>query len=215
MKNFKDTFPHTNGVDFPDTEAVNSSGGGVKDGTHFNKDWANDWWGFAQAVLKSVSETPNGISESASSSQILDALQDGKAIDISGSAIVEVYYTLEPGTSSQYTMNWCVIGGILHFNFTSNFTLPAPVYVGSQEILIKYISGFLPVQSDNAPSMSTLTPHGYDVSQKFLGYETAGVGDTYFLKLWKLTDNGGESDIFDDNVLIRFNRGLNSVPYKI
>lgn len=74
MKNFKDTFPQTGGEDFPQTTSKNSSGGDALDGTHFNKNFIDDWWGFAQAALSQAGLTPSGNSETASVSQILSGI---------------------------------------------------------------------------------------------------------------------------------------------
>ena len=42
MKNFLSSFVNTDGVAFPNTKAVNSSGGGATDGTEFVKIMVDD-----------------------------------------------------------------------------------------------------------------------------------------------------------------------------
>ena len=93
MLNFKDSFAHTNGSVFPNTAAKNSSGGGATDGTHFNANFIDDFWGFAQAALSQAGITPSGANESASASQILDgivarALSDAGSDDIDNESTV-------------------------------------------------------------------------------------------------------------------------------
>jgi len=73
MKILKNTFT-TDGVDFPNTKAVNRSAPGLKDGTEYIEALVNDWWGFFQAVLNQAGMTPNDVPESYLNSQILDAI---------------------------------------------------------------------------------------------------------------------------------------------
>lgn len=69
-------FVNTNGVAFPDTEAVNSSGALATDGTEFVKIMIDNWlFGRQQALLNHVGLTPNGIAEADGASQELLALQ--------------------------------------------------------------------------------------------------------------------------------------------
>lgn len=74
MLNFKDAFAQTGGENFPSTTSKNSSGGDALDGTHINKDFIDDWWGFAQACLSAASVTPNGVNETYNNSQILASI---------------------------------------------------------------------------------------------------------------------------------------------
>lgn len=69
-------FVNTNGVVFPDTEAVNSSGALATDGTEFVKLMIDNYmFGRQQALLNHVGLTPNGISEADGASQEILALQ--------------------------------------------------------------------------------------------------------------------------------------------
>jgi hypothetical protein len=70
MKNFLTSFVNTNGVAFPNTAAVNSSGGGSTDGTEFIKAMVDDLWGFQQGLLNYTGDTPNGNSEVGASQQL-------------------------------------------------------------------------------------------------------------------------------------------------
>lgn len=70
-------FTNTNGVVFPDTEAVNASGPSETDGTEFVKIGIDDGmdWGAAQALLDAAGLTPNGSAEAVGNSQKLDAME--------------------------------------------------------------------------------------------------------------------------------------------
>lgn len=74
MYNFLSSFTNTNGVAFPGTAAVNSSGGGATDGTEFVKIMVDDIWGFFQSLLNYTDDTPAGTSE-ITSSQLLASIQ--------------------------------------------------------------------------------------------------------------------------------------------
>jgi hypothetical protein len=75
MKDYLASFVNTNGVAFPNTAAVNSSGGGATDGTEFVKIMVDDDWGFAQALLTYTDDTPSGNSETATVSQKLNSIK--------------------------------------------------------------------------------------------------------------------------------------------
>ncbi len=69
-------FVNTNGVVFPDTESVNSSGALATDGTEFVKLMIDNYmFGRQQALMNHVGLTPNGISEKNGNSQEILALQ--------------------------------------------------------------------------------------------------------------------------------------------
>jgi len=69
-------FTNTNGLAFPNTGAINASGGAATDGTEFTANMINDaMWGVMQAIMDHVGQTPTGVVESVATSQILEALQ--------------------------------------------------------------------------------------------------------------------------------------------
>lgn len=74
MYNFLASFTNQNGVAFPNTAGVNSSGGGATDGTEFVKIFVDDIWGFFQELLNYTDDTPNGTSE-VGGSQLLSSIQ--------------------------------------------------------------------------------------------------------------------------------------------
>jgi len=68
------TFVNTNGLAFPNTAAVNSSGGGATDGTEFVKAFVDDIWGMMEDILDYTDDSPNGSSE-VGASQILNSIK--------------------------------------------------------------------------------------------------------------------------------------------
>ena len=84
-------FTNTNGVAFPNTEAVNASGPTATDGTEYVKNFVDNYaFGPQQALLNRAGITPNGTAESATNSQELEAMQRlfshaGEAVDWYGS----------------------------------------------------------------------------------------------------------------------------------
>lgn len=75
MKDYRETNTYTNNLPFPNTEAVNSTGPGNKDGTKFIKELVNDNWIFFQALLKNAGIEPNGLDDTVASSQKIEALR--------------------------------------------------------------------------------------------------------------------------------------------
>ena len=76
MRDPNTAFTNTNGVPFPNTEAINASGPSTTDGTEFVKIGIDDGmdWGAAQALLDAADLTPNGLIESVANSQKLQAM---------------------------------------------------------------------------------------------------------------------------------------------
>lgn len=79
MKTFETTVNNYAGS-FPNATAINSSGAGTTDGSEYVAGFINNFLiGPAQALLDYCDITPNGVTESASNSQIIEALQKGAA----------------------------------------------------------------------------------------------------------------------------------------
>ena len=106
MLNLKDSFTHTDGVDFPNTTSKDSSGGGSLDGTHFNKSFIDDLWGFMQACLSQASLMPSGVNESSSSSQILAGII---AIVLNHADSSDVGNVSSVGAVTDTTVTYCAI----------------------------------------------------------------------------------------------------------
>lgn len=73
MIDYKANF-NTDGVNFPDTAAINVSVPSAGDGTEFKALMVNDMWGARQALMDYASLTPNAASETYDNSQFLTAL---------------------------------------------------------------------------------------------------------------------------------------------
>ncbi len=59
---------------YPQGSFKNRSAPGAKDGSWIEKDWANDWSAFFQALLKNANVTANGNVDTATASQYFDSL---------------------------------------------------------------------------------------------------------------------------------------------
>jgi hypothetical protein len=75
MKDYFASFTYTNGVAFPGTEGINSSGPGTKDGTELVKIFVDDLWGHNQDLMNEAGLTPNGNSEAVGASQRTEAMK--------------------------------------------------------------------------------------------------------------------------------------------
>ena len=118
------TFNYQNGVAFPNSAAVDASGAFATDGTEFIANMVNDYcFGPMQALLDYVGLTPNGIIESATTSQFLDALR--KAFSHPG----EIFYAAwnQDPTLLEIRALKLVGQGILRLNYPE---LDSAVYVG-------------------------------------------------------------------------------------
>lgn len=77
MIDYVASFINTDGVAFPDTQAVNVSAPGAGDGTEFVALMVNDIWGRAQATLDYAGLTPDGVTEAPDTAQFLEAIGKG------------------------------------------------------------------------------------------------------------------------------------------
>jgi hypothetical protein len=67
-------FTYQDGVPFPNTKSINSTGGATMDGTEFKKQYTDDIWGFFQALMKLAKLTPNDTAEEqGTTSAVLDS----------------------------------------------------------------------------------------------------------------------------------------------
>lgn len=80
MIDYLASFVNTDGVAFPDTQAVNVTAPGAGDGTEFVELLVNDVWGRAQALLNYAGMTPDGVTEADGTAQFLTALARGYGI---------------------------------------------------------------------------------------------------------------------------------------
>lgn len=124
MIDYESVFVNTNDVAFPDTEAINSSGGGGLDGTEFIKEFVNDIWGFNQALMDYAGLAPNGFDEAAGASQRIEALIKGMGI---GPGIGVTWWIDDDPAIAGYRVLLLEGQGILRSNYQD---LDNKVYVG-------------------------------------------------------------------------------------
>lgn len=60
---------------YPQGKFKNRSAPNTEDGSYMERDWLNDWNGFFGALLKNANVTPNGTVDTATASQLYDALR--------------------------------------------------------------------------------------------------------------------------------------------
>ena len=77
MINAKNEYPGRIGSaspQYPTGEAIDETVDGANDGTPVKASWVNDVFGFFQALLASVGDVASGVTETATASQLLDAI---------------------------------------------------------------------------------------------------------------------------------------------
>ena len=75
MRQVSSLFTNYNGT-FPNYSGKNATGAGATDGTEWIAGYIDDYgWGWAQALMEHENLTPDGVTEAAGASQILDAIQ--------------------------------------------------------------------------------------------------------------------------------------------
>ena len=65
-------------AEHPAGECLNRSAPGVEDGSYFEKAWVNDLMALPGALMNSAGYTPNGTEDTATASQVFDALINGR-----------------------------------------------------------------------------------------------------------------------------------------
>ena len=135
MKDISLNLVNTNGVVFPDTEAINSTGPLTTDGTEWIKAGIDEDFGRAQAIMDHAGLTPDGVTEAAGTAQIIEALQKG--FGAPPGAIMEWPAVLDPAVSGHRAI--LLQGqGILRANFPE---LDAAVFVGADPINANVAAG--------------------------------------------------------------------------
>lgn len=103
----------------------NATGSGTLDGTPFEKQWANDVYGFLQRLLAVSGTTPSGVPDTAETSQYFDAMLN--IVSPIGRPQFCLYTTPDPG--------WLELDGKTIGNATSNAT--ARANADTQALFIK------------------------------------------------------------------------------
>lgn len=127
MIDYKASFVNTDGVNFPDTKAVNASGPSATDGTEFVKLMIDDEWGARQAIMDHAGLTPDTVTEDPGTSQFVEAIQKGMAV---GPGIGVTYWKNDDPATLGDRVLLLTGQGVLR---TSYPELDAAVYVGDPD----------------------------------------------------------------------------------
>lgn len=163
------SFANTNGVVFPDTEAINATGSGATDGTEFVKIMVDHTWGSSQALLNYAGMTPNGIQEADGASQLLEAT--GKAFGI-GPGFGTIWWGDEDPAVLGYRVLLLNGQGILRVNYAE---LDAAVYVGDAENSNVHAGGGFFYRADNSDGSSPNIAGAYLILPETRGYTLRGL----------------------------------------
>lgn len=88
-------------TDYPYGSARDVSSPGAGDGTPVQQAWVNDWFGFQQAAMQAAGITPSGNPDSATSSDVLNAIRT-LSQNRSQSFFTGGSFTVPPGVTSIY-----------------------------------------------------------------------------------------------------------------
>lgn len=203
MQDFKATFQYTNNADFPNTQAVNSSGGTAKNGTHFNKSLVDENWGFMQAVLSEAGLTPSGVPEVAGSSQVLDGIiaVANAQLTTSGSFVADIFPVAEPGNKVTETFYWTATRDMLFLTIDLAISIPA-ITGTNTSIAVDYVSGDLPPEQRDASNSSTIAlSYGPSGSQNSVsGFFKESTAHTF--RIQRVTDTGAEAGFDTGDIIV-------------
>jgi hypothetical protein len=163
MININSVFSNFDGT-YPNFVGKNVGGPGLTDGTEWIAAYIDNWgWGWTQALLTYQSITPNGVTESSSASQILDALNKFFPIG----CICEWNRNDDPSTDG-FRFLFLNGQGITRANYSD---LDAAVYVGDAN------NATAPAyyRADNSDGTSRSTTGAFLILPESRGYTTRGL----------------------------------------
>lgn len=163
-------FINTNGVVFPDTEAVNASGPSATDGTEFVKNLIDNYmFGVQQAMLDWAGLTPDGVAEAAGTAQTIEALQKGFANP--PGVVTQWNLASDPGVTGHRAL--LIQGqGILRANYPE---LDAAVYVGDGNNAAVAAAGGAYYRADDAAGTIPNIAGIYLILPDYRGYFPRGL----------------------------------------
>lgn len=185
-------FAEYNGAAFPDFAGKNATGAGATDGTEFIAAMIDNWmWGWSQALLNYCGLTPDGVTESDSASQILDALN---MVGVPVGSVIEWNRVNDPATDG---LRYLLLNGqgILRANYTD---LDSAVYVGDGNNAAVAAAGGGYYHADDAAGATPNTAGVYLILPESRGYAPRG------LDLAASIDPQGASRYLGDNQLDAF-----------
>ena len=183
-------FAEFNGA-FPNFTGKNATGAGATDGTEFIAAMIDNWmWGWQQALFDQEGITPNGVTEAAGASQIMDALNNM----IPQGTVIEWNLNVDPAT---YGARYLLLNGqgVLRANYPE---LDANVYVGDGNNAAVAAGGGAYYHADDAAGTIPNTAGVYLILPESRGYTTRG------LDAAASVDPAGASRFLGDNQLDAF-----------
>ena len=157
------------GGPFPSFTGKNATGAGATDGTEFIKALIDNWmWGPSQALLDYCGLSPNGVTEAAGASQILDALN---MIGVPVGTVIEWNRKNDPATDG-YRFLPLNGQGILRANYAD---LDSAVYVGDANNAAVAAAGGGYYHADNSDGTSPNTAGIYLILPESRGYTVRGL----------------------------------------
>lgn len=171
---------------FPNFAGKNATGAGATDGTEFIAAMIDNWmWGWQQALFDQEGITPDGVTEAAGASQILDALNNM----IPPGVVLEWNINVDPATLGA---RFLLLNGqgILRANYAA---LDANVYVGDANNAAVAAGGGAYYRADDAAGTIPNIAGVYLILPESRGYAPRG------LDLAAAVDPLGASRFLGDN----------------
>lgn len=184
-------FAEYNGVSFPNFSGKNATGAGATDGTEFIAAMIDNWmWGWQQALFDYEGFTPNGVTEAAGASQMVDAINNM----VPPGMVLEWNINVDPATlGARYLL---LNGqGVLRANYP---LLDANVYVGDGNNAAVAAGGGAYYRADDAAGTTPNIAGVYLILPESRGYTTRG------LDAAASVDPDGASRFLGDNQLDAF-----------
>lgn len=161
-------FAEYNGVSFPNFSGKNATGAGATDGTEFIAAMIDNWmWGWQQALFDYEGFTPNGVTEAAGASQMVDAINNM----VPPGMVLEWNINVDPATlGARYLL---LNGqGVLRANYP---LLDANVYVGDGNNAAVAAGGGAYYRADDAAGTTPNIAGVYLILPESRGYTTRGL----------------------------------------
>jgi hypothetical protein len=156
---------------FPNIVGVNSSGPSTTDGTEFIKAFIDDIWGRFQAMLDYAALTPNGVTESATASQHIDAIKKGFGV---GPGMGVIWWKKDDPSVTGDRVLLLNGQGILRANYAD---LDAEVYVGDANNSNVASAGGGFYRADNSDGTSPNIAGVYLIMPDTRGLSLKNIGD--------------------------------------
>ena len=145
------TMGNVNGS-FPNYTGKNASGAGAIDGTPYIASFIDDIWGRIQAIMDRAGLTPDGVTESVTNSQHIEALKKGFA---TGAGYIKPYCKAGTPLANGDRLLLLTGQGVLRANYTE---LDAAVYVGDgNNSAVQAAGGKFYRATDAAGTMPSIT----------------------------------------------------------